>query len=136
DAYHGLAGADLLDVAAERLVEDLHRQLAGDLPGRRAAHAVGDGQERDVAALQRELPDAVVVLVERPDPTYVRAVADVLTQPHAGSLTRWTPHRSVEFPAGTEAGDQRCGRQAEGGGDQSQRLRRRGGEALEPHVGH
>src|SRR5690606_22900915 len=95
DADDRLARADLLDVAAERLVEDLHRQLARDLARGRAAHPVGDGEEGDVTVVEWELPDAVVVLVERSDPAYVRAVADVLSQPHDGSLTRTTAHTSV-----------------------------------------
>src|SRR5690606_1430181 len=68
DAHHGLARPDLLDVPAEGLVEDLHGELAGDLARCRPTHAVSDGQQRDVPAVEGELPNAVVVLVERPDP--------------------------------------------------------------------
>src|SRR5690606_41912093 len=77
-------------VAHERLAMALHGLLAGDLAGGGPAHAVGDGEEGDLPVVERELPHPVVVLVERSDPAYVRAVAHVLSEAHAGSLTRWT----------------------------------------------
>src|SRR5690606_39706026 len=96
-------------VRAARLAAALHRQLARDLARGRAAQPVGDGEEGDVTVVEWELPDAVVVLVERSDPAYVRAVADVLSQPHDGSLTRTTAPTSVEFPSRPRHGHRRRG---------------------------
>src|SRR5690606_22805141 len=104
DPDDGLARADLLDVTAERLVEDLHGQLAGDLARGGPAHAVGDGEEGDVPVVERELPHPVVVLVERSDPAYVRAVAHGLSEPHAGSLTRWTARGQLSSAPGRATG--------------------------------
>src|SRR5690606_23275009 len=71
DTDDRLVRPDLVDVPTEAFVEHLHRQLAGDLTSRRTTHAVGHGKQRQVAVTDRELPHAVVVLVEGSHPPNV-----------------------------------------------------------------
>src|SRR5690606_4721919 len=71
DAYDRLAGPDLVDVTAEALVEYLHGQLACHFSRCRSAHPVCDAKQGEFAVSDRELPHAVVVLVEGSDPPNV-----------------------------------------------------------------
>jgi hypothetical protein len=97
DRHDRGALGELLCVAAEGVVEHLDGGLAGDLAGRRAAHAVGDDVEEERSVGDRELPHAVVVLVEGAHAPHVRTMSHQMHRPHERSVPCRPAGASVSF---------------------------------------
>ncbi len=67
DSDYGVAVLELFHIATEGFVQHLHGKLACHFTSRRSPHTISYSQQGEVATRNRELPDAVIVLIERSD---------------------------------------------------------------------